>query len=153
VHITIQQEVNNIISEIIKSQKEYIKRDEVPPFVLILFDDYYDNEILKRYSVLTELYSLSRHYNISIINVVHSYSLLNSNLRRMAKWFIIFKMTNEDEKKKMAYELSNCTELTENEFLRIYKDITDTKYNFALIDTIGGNTYRNFEKYIPSKIN
>ena len=71
----------------------------------------------------------------------------------MAKWFIIFKMTNEDEKKKMAYELSNCTELTENEFLRIYKDITDTKYNFALIDTIGGNIYRNFEKYIQSKTN
>jgi hypothetical protein len=114
-----------------------------------LFDDYYDNEILKRHSVLTDLYSLSRHYNISIINVVHSYTLLNSNLRRMAKYFIIFKMTNEDEKKKMSYELCNCVDKTEKEFLDIYKEITDIKHNFMMIDTIGGKIYKNFDKYIP----
>jgi len=65
----------------------------------------------------------------------------------MAKWFIIFKMTKEDEKKKMAYELCNTLDLSEQEFLRIYKDITDTKHNFMMIDCIGNKFYKNFEKY------
>jgi hypothetical protein len=118
-----------------------------PLLMFVVFDDFYDASIVKRFSVLTELYSLSRHYNISIINVVHSYTMIASNLRRMAKWFILFKMTNEDEKKKMSYELCEVLELDTTKFLELFQDITTPKHQFMTIDCLGGKFYRNFLEY------
>ena len=54
-------------------------------------------------------------------------------------------------KEKMAYELSNCVDLTEKEFLDVYVDITSEKHNFMMVDCIGGKIYRNFEKYVKQE--
>ena len=95
---------NNIIDAIYHQQQNYFNNNQEPPHVLIYIDDMYDPLMTERYGTFNSLYTNARHYNISIIQVSHTWFVLDAFLRRLCKYFILFRISSAKEKKGVVEE-------------------------------------------------
>ena len=137
---------NSVIKEIMNNQQEMINNGENPPHVLIYLDDFYCGEMMKKNDDLfLNLYSLARHLNISIIQIIHQWTSISPTIRRLCKFFIFFKISNRREKEFCAYELCKTINKTEKKFIFLFDEITKEQYNFMLIDATTGKFYHNFD--------
>jgi len=93
----------------------------------------------KNDDLFLNLYSLARHLNISIIQIIHQWTSISPTIRRLCNFF--FKISNRREKEFCAYELCNTINKTEKEFIFLFDEITKEQYNFMLIDATTGKFY------------
>ncbi len=136
---------NNILEAIFKQQQEYFDNDEDPPHVLIYIDDLYNDLMKERFGILNTIYNAGRHYNISIIQVQHKWTLLDPFIRVAAKYHLFFRINSEAEKEKIAEDLCGSLNLNEKEFRIIFEHCTNKQYNNLLIDSLKCQFYHNLK--------
>ncbi len=134
---------NSILEAIYNQQREYFLNDEEPPHVLIYIDDMYDPIMTEKFSIFNSLYTNARHYNISIIQVSHTWFILDAFLRRLCKYFILFRITSAKEKKGVIEELCNSVNMNEKEFEIVLNHCTTKQYDFILIDSLKARFLHN----------
>lgn len=137
----------NIIQEVLDYQMTLKEEGKKLKPILILLDDFVDDAVMnKRRSVLTKLYTMGRHANITTFTVSQSFRMLPSALRKLSHYYMIYGTGNTKERKAISEELSGM--LSEKEFLKYYDDITKTKYNFLTVDNNKQRLLRNLEEVI-----
>ena len=103
--------------------------------VLIVFDDMITdieyNKKLKR--IIKELFYTARKINISIVFITQSYFRALKDARLNSTHFILMKIGNKKELKRIAEEKSG--HLDYKDFLNIYNFCTREPYSSMLIDT------------------
>ena len=125
-----------ILSDIVKEQKKK-DEDERKPLLVVLDDciEYFSN-----HSVLNNLPSLSRHYQISFIVLSQAYSALGSSFRKNTTHLIVFKLYNKKDLKAIEDEIGSNYE----DFIEHYKEATKEKYNFLYLNNTDKSVYHNF---------
>ena len=134
----IMEERKRIIQRI-KASKETHKL----PAVLIIIDDMSDSEVLQKRSgpgVIAKLFTMGRHFGISIWCNVHSVNSFGPLARRQASGLILFKITNAREYESVKEQFSHL--VGRDEFDALY-DIAAGKqapaYSFL---TVFPNSHR-----------
>jgi Cdc6-like AAA superfamily ATPase len=125
-----------ILSDIVKEQKKK-DEDERKPLLVVLDDciEYFSN-----HSVLNNLPSLSRHYQISFIVLSQAYSALGSRFRKNTTHLIVFKLYNKKDLKAIEDEIGSNYE----DFIEHYNIATKEKYNFLYLNNTDKSVYHNF---------
>lgn len=141
---------NDIIQEIINSQKELIDNDLPAPQVLLYLDDFYEKSMRSRMGLFLDLYSQAAHYNISIIQITHNWTTLISDTRRLCKNFFIFKIYDEIQKEFLARELCGNLKMNYKDFIKVLDYITDEPYAFMYLNKLEKKFYRKL-KPIPDE--
>ena len=102
--------------------------------VLIVFDDMIaDIEYNKNFKRITkELFYRARKINVSIVFITQSYFRLLKDARLNSMYYIIMKINNKKELKRIAEEKSG--HLDYKDFLEIYNYCTRETYSFMTID-------------------
>jgi hypothetical protein len=135
----------NIIEKMINYQNQLKEMGEKPDHLCIFLDDWIlDNSFDKKRNIYEKLFSMGRHCLISTLITSQQYSLIPSNLRRMSWFDIIYKISNQNEKKMMIYEECSSLDMTEQEFEKIYNECVADKYNFMYIDKSKMKWQKNF---------
>ena len=103
--------------------------------VLIVFDDMIaDIEYNKNFKrIIKELFYRAREINVSIVFIMQSYFRALKNARLNSTHYILMKLGNKKELKRIAEEKSG--QLDYKDFLKIYSYCTREPYSFMLIDT------------------
>ena len=103
--------------------------------VLTVFDDMIaDIEYNKNFKrIIKELFYRARKINISIIFIMHSYFRALKDARLNSTHYILMKINNKKELKRIAEEKSG--HLDYKDFLKMYNYCTKEPYSFILIDT------------------
>ena len=103
--------------------------------VLIVFDDMIaDIEYNKNFKrIIKELFYRARKINISIVFITQSYFRALKDARLKSTHYILMKIGNKKELKRIAEEKSG--HLDHKDFLKIYNYCTKESYSFMLIDT------------------
>ena len=103
--------------------------------VLIVFDDMIsDIEYNKDFKkIIKELFYRGRKINISIVFITQSCFRALKDIRLNSTHYILMKISNKKELKKIAEEESG--HLNYKYFLKIYNYSTKEPYSFMLIDT------------------
>ena len=103
--------------------------------VLIVFDDMIgDIEYNKNFKrIIKELFYRARKINVSIVFVTQSYFRALKDARLNSTHYILTKIDNKKELKRIAEEKSG--HLNYKDFLKIYNYCTRESYSFMLIDT------------------
>ena len=103
--------------------------------VLIVFDDMIAdieyNESFKR--IIKELFYRACKINVSIVFVTQSYFRALKDARLNSTHYIVMKVDNKKELKRIAEEKSSHLEY--KDFLKMYNYCTEEPYSFMLIDT------------------
>lgn len=140
----------NRISILMEIQKAIKSSGGKPPQLLLIFDDMIsDAELNKRRGIFTELFSMGRHYNMSIILTSQSYTLIPAVIRRMALYSIIYPIYNKKEYETMAVEMQR--DKSEEEFDKIYKHCVRKQYGFMYIDMQRDRFICNFDEDVTDK--
>ena len=102
--------------------------------VLIVFDDMIaDIEYNKNFKRITkELFYRARKINVSIVFITQSYFRVLKDARLNSMYYIIMKINNKKELKRIAEEKSG--HLVYKDFLEIYNYCTREPYSFMTID-------------------
>ena len=102
--------------------------------VLIVFDDMIaDIEYNKNFKRITkELFYRARKINVSIVFITQSYFRVLKDARLNSMYYIIMKINNKKELKRIAEEKSG--HLDYKDFLEIYNYCTREPYSFMTID-------------------
>jgi len=101
----IMQERKSLIQRI-KANKETHKL----PAVLVIIDDMSDSEILQKRSgpgVIAKMFTMGRHFGVSIWCNVHSVNSLGPLARKQASGLILFKITNAREYESVKEQFSH----------------------------------------------
>ena len=108
------------------------KRDKK---VLIVFDDMIaDIEYNKDFKrIIKKLFYRARKINVSIVFITQSYLRALKDARLNSTHYILMKISNKKELKRIAEEKSG--HLDYKEFLKIRNCCTKEPYSFMLIDT------------------
>ena len=103
--------------------------------VLIVFDDMIaDIEYIKNFKrIIKELFYRARKINVSIVFNTQSYFRSLKDARLNSTHYILMKIGNKKELKRIAEEKSG--HLDYKDFLKIYNYCTKEPYSFMLIDT------------------
>ena len=103
--------------------------------VLIVFDDMIsDVEYNKDFKkIIKELFYRVRKINISLVFITQSYFRALKDIRLNITHYILMKICNKRELKRIAEE--NSGHLDYKDFLKIYNYCTKEPYSFMLIDT------------------
>ena len=103
--------------------------------VLIVFDDMIaDIEYNKKFiRIIKELFYKARKINVLIVFIMQSYSRALKDARLNSTHYILMKIGNKKELKRIAEEKSG--HLDYKDFLKIYNYCTREPYSFMLIDT------------------
>ena len=103
--------------------------------VLIVFDDMIaDIEYNKDFKkIIKELFYRARKINVSIVSITQSYFRTLKDARLNSTHYILMKINNKKELKRIAKEKSG--HLDDKDFLKIYNYCTREPYSFMLIDT------------------
>ena len=103
--------------------------------VLIVFDDMIpDIEYNKNFTqILKELSYRARKINVSIVFITQSYFRALKDARLNSTHYILMKIGNKKELKRIAEEKSG--HLDYKDFLKIYNYCTREPYSFTTIDT------------------
>lgn len=137
----------DVLDKLLKFQKGMKENGDKPKNVLIIFDDFItDSSFGKRRTIYDKLYSQGRHYQLSIICTSQQYTLLPSTIRRLGWYNIIFKISNNVEKKTMINEMCNTLEMNEFEFEKVYRECVVEPYSFIYIDTKNKSYSKRFGK-------
>ena len=102
--------------------------------VLTVFDDMIaDTEYNKNFKrIIKELFYRARKINVSIVFITQSYFRALKDVRLNSTHYILMKIVNKKELKRIAEEKSG--HLDYKDFLRIYNYCTREPYSFMLID-------------------
>ena len=139
------EDVELRIKKILTAQRENKETFGHCPHVVILFDDFVTDQLLnKRRSPIYKLYTYGRHLNISTLMSSQSWTLIPSNLRRLAWYDIIFDISNRKEKKSMIEELCGSLKMTEEEFEQAYNSCVDERFAFLYINRKKKTYSKNF---------
>ena len=113
--------------------------------VLIVFDDMIaDIEYDKKFKrIVKELFFRARKINVSVVFITQSYFRVLKDARLNSTHYILMKINNKKELKRIAEEKSG--HLDYKDFLEIYNYCTREPYSFMLIDT-RSNTSIPFKK-------
>ena len=122
--------MNDVLDDINNYNKNRDKK------VLIVFDDMIAdiaeyNKNFKR--IIKELFYRARKTNVSIVFITQSYFRALKDVRLNSTHYILMKIGNKKELKRIAEEKSG--HLGYKDFLKIYNYCTREPYSFMLIDT------------------
>ena len=118
------------------------------PDILLILDDCITLDFIKSRFFLKVILN-SRHYKISVILNSQTYYSVPKSIRLNTSLLVLFEITNELELKNIFAEHS-CG-LSNDEFLAVFKEITNIDYNFMTVNYQGSKKKRlmlNFENYI-----
>ena len=103
--------------------------------VLIVFDDMIaDIEYNKNFKrIIKELFYRARKINVSIVFIMQSYFRALKDARLNSTHYILMKIGNKKELKRIAEEKSG--HLDYKDFLKMYNYCTRESYSFMLIGT------------------
>ena len=103
--------------------------------VLIVFDDMIaDIECNKDFKrIIKELFYRARKINVSIVFITQSYFRALKDARLNSTHYILMKISNKKELKRIAEE--NSGHLDYKDFFKMYNYCTKEQYSFILIDT------------------
>ena len=126
-------EYSNDMSDALDDIKNYNKNRHKK--VLIVFDDMIsDIEYNKDFKkIIKELFYRGCKINISIVFITQSYFRALKDIRLNSTYYILMKISNKKELKKIAEEKS--VYLDYKDFLKIYNYCTKEPYSFMLVDT------------------
>ena len=122
--------------------------------VLIVFGDMIaDIEYNKNFKrIIKELFYRPRKINVSIVFIMQSYFRVLKDARLNSTHYILIKMNNKKELKRIAEEKSG--HLDHKDFLKIYNYCTKEPYSFMTLDTRPTATIpfkKNFDELIIYK--
>ena len=120
--------MNDVLDDINKYNKNRDKK------VLIVFDDMIaDIEYNKNFKrIIKELLYRARKINVSIVFITQSYFRALKDARLNSTHYILMKISNKKELKRIAEEKSG--HLDYKDFLKIYNYCTRESYSFMMID-------------------
>ena len=126
--IEYSDDMNDVLHDINNYHKNRDKK------VLIFFDDMIaDIEYNKNFKrVNKELFYRARKINVSIVFITQSYFRALKDARLNSTHYIIMKINNKKELKRIAEEKSG--HLDYKDFLKIYNYCTEDPYSFMTID-------------------
>ena len=121
--------MNDVLDDINNYNKTRDKK------VLIVFDDMIaDIEYNKKFKrIIKELFYRASKINVSIVFITQSYFRALKDLRLNITHYILMKIGNKKELKRIAQEKSG--HLDYKDFLKIYNYCTKEPYSFMLIET------------------
>ena len=127
--IEYSDDMNDVLDDINNYNKNRDKK------VLTVFDDTIaDTEYNKNFKrIIKELFYRARKINVSIAFITQSYFRALKDARLNSTHYILMKIGNKKELKRIAEEKSG--HLGYKDFLRIYNYCTREPYSFMLIDT------------------
>ena len=127
--IEYSDDVNNVLDNINNYNKNRDKK------VLIVFDDTIAdidyNKNFKR--MIKELFYRARKINVSVVFIIQSYFRALKDARLNSTYYILMKIGNKKELKRIAEEKSG--HLDYKDFSKIYNYCAKEPYSFMLIDT------------------
>ena len=123
--------------------------------VLIVFDDMIaDIEYNKDFKrIIKKLFYRARKINVSIVFITQSYLRALKDARLNSTHYILMKISNKNDLKRIAEEKSG--HLDYKEFLKIHNYCTREPYSFMLIDTRPTASVRfkkNFDESIDLRV-
>ena len=129
VFIEYSDDMDDVLDDINNYNKNRDKK------VLIVFDDMIvDIEYNKKFKrIIKELFYRARKINVSIVFITQSYFRALKDARLNSTHYILIKIGNKKELKRIAEEKSG--HLDYKDFLKIYNYCTTEPYSFMLIDT------------------
>ena len=121
--------MNDVLDDINDDNKNKYKK------VLIVFDDMIaDIEYNKNFKlIIKELFYRARKINVSIVFITQSYFRTLMDARLNITHYILLKIGNKKELKRIAEEKSG--HLDYKDFLKMYNYCTKDPYSFMTIDT------------------
>ena len=127
--IKYSDDMNDVLDDINNYNKNRDKK------VLTVFDDMIaDIEYNKKFKgIIKEIFYRARKINVSIAFIMQSYFRALKDARLNSTHYILMKIDNKKELKRIAEEKSGY--LDYKEFLKIYNYCTREPYSFMLIDT------------------
>ena len=127
--IEYSDDMNDVLNDINNYNKNRDKK------VLIAFDDMIaDIEYNKNFKqIIKELFYRAQKINVSIAFITQSYFRALKDARLNSTHYILMKIGNKKELKRIAEEKSG--HLDYKDFLKIYNYCTREPYSFMLIDT------------------
>ena len=127
--IEYSDDMNDVLDHINNYNKNRDKK------VLIVFDDMTaDIDYNKKFNIIIkELFYRARKINVSIVFITQSYFRALKDARLNSTQYILMKIGNKNELKRIAGEKSGY--LDHKDFLKIYNYYTREPYSFMLIDT------------------
>ena len=127
--IEYSDDMNDVLDDINNYNKNGDKK------VLIVFDDMIaDTEYNKNFKlIIKELFYRARKINASIVFITQSYFRALNDARLNSTHYILMKIGNKKELKRIAEEKSR--HLDYKDFLEIYNCCTRKPYSFMTIDT------------------
>ena len=141
------------MDEVLDDINNYNKNREKK--VLIVFDDmiaYIEyNKKFKR--IIQEVFYRARKINVSIVFITQSYFRALKDARLNRTHYILMKIANKKELKRIAEEKSG--HLDYKDFLKIYNYCTREPYSFMLIDTrptASATFKKNFDEPIDLRV-
>ena len=134
------QNLDTLISELIKSQKELVKDEEPMKRIWLILDDCVS--MLKPVQVLATRY---RHAGLSISVVSQSFRAIPLLIRNCANVVIFFHLNSKRELEKIDEEYGQnfCTD-----FIELAEKYTKEKYNFIYLNNDKMLMYHNFTHLI-----
>ena len=127
--IEYSDDMNDVIDDINNYNKNRDKK------VLIVFDDMIadieHNKNFKR--IIKELFYRARKINVSTVFITQSYFRALKDTRLNSTHYILMKIGNKKELKRIAEEKSSHLEY--KDFFKMYNYCTEEPYSFMLIDT------------------
>lgn len=137
----------SIIDKIIEFQRERKEKGKKLEHLLILFDDFItDQSFQKKNSIYTKLYSMARHFNISVITTAQQITQMPSTIRRLSWYDCVFKISNNAEKKLYITENCNAIDKSESQFEEIYNSAVKESFSFLYINKKDGTYSTRFGK-------
>ena len=135
--IEYSDDMNNVLDDINNYNENRDKN------VLIVFDDMIaDIEYNKNFKrKIKELFYRAPKINVSIVFITQSYFRALKDVRLNSTHYILMKINNKKEFKRIAEEKSG--HLDYKDFLKIYNYCTREPYSFMLIDTRPTATIRD----------
>ena len=127
--IEYSDDMNDVLDDINTYNKNRDKK------VLMVFDDMIaDIEYNKSFKrIIKELFYRERKINVSIVFITQSYFRALKDARFNSTHYILMKIGNKKELKRIAEEKSD--HLDYKDFLKMYNYCTKEPYSFMLIDT------------------
>jgi len=137
---------DGMISDLVKKQKSYGEKKDMP-FIALLLDDILGSN-MKRNNEVSFLATRYRHHNIGLMGVfTQNFKSVDTILRNNATDVIIFKQTNNKQLIQIAEEFHPSFGDIKT-FLKIYHKAVEGKYNFLYIKVQEGKALKNFEEVI-----
>ena len=127
--IEYSDDMNDVLDDINNYNKNRDKK------VLIVFDDMIaDIEYNKNFKqIIKKLFYRARKISVSIVFITQSYFRALKDARLNSRHYILMKIGNKKELKRIAEEKSG--HLHYKDFLKMYNYCTEEPYSFMLIDT------------------